>query len=216
MEDKVFPFGTKSAAFDEGQRQGADYLAIVRWANYETESAVLITAPHHTSAVVEAAGVDQDGYVVEIYNLHLDREYQLTSPYRQWNTEAGPSEPDRAMIEGYYEYSGADVVTELGEEYGWRLPESTRSSSSAEPGSRPGDPVEALYASVWEIHELETNPPQKDVDAAAVRGLLAASFPEKASAAVREELGAKMTSLFADARRSQERHGVSGPAAERG
>ncbi|MFJ7751812.1 hypothetical protein ACIQXM_17880 [Arthrobacter sp. NPDC097144] len=124
--------GGERAAFDEGVHRGEDYLAIVRWANYEQKSAVYVTAPFRTEALIEEVMKEGKGYIQEIYDLHLDRDSQLNSPFRQMNTEVG-----LASSGTYYTQR---QLQEL------EIPPRPREFSA-----RPNDPVEILSASFQRI-----------------------------------------------------------------
>lgn len=190
MGDQIVAGGDK-AAFDEGVRRGADYLAIVGWANYDEASAVYITAPHTTQEVISAAGADEDGGVVRIYDLRRDRDYQLQSPYRQWNTEAGPAEPDREMIENYYkDFPSHGTLTD---HHKRTLPAPDLLPSPHGPATQPQDPVAMMRASVQRIHDQHmaksyrapepTFPTRAQRDA--MQSMLRASFPLDPAEALR-------------------------------
>lgn len=194
MGDQIVTGGDK-AAFDEGVRRGADYLAIVGWANYDEASAVYITAPHTTQEVISAAGADEDGGVVRIYDLRRDRDYQLQSPYRQWNTEAGPAEPEREIIEGYYkDFPSQKALTDYDK---LTLPPADVLPCPHGPATQPQDPVAMMRASVQRIHDehmAKSYSPRgpafpTQAQRQAMRSLIEASFPLSPAEALRGDRG---------------------------
>ncbi|KIA73390.1 hypothetical protein ANMWB30_23170 [Arthrobacter sp. MWB30] len=133
-----------AAAFDEGVRRGAGYMAIVQWQGESEKSAVYISEPHRTEDFVKASE-GEDWAVDAIYDLKRDRGYQLESPWIQWNTEAGPHELEREREERYR--STYPDLAPLSALHQRRLPEQVNMMRAAVIQAPSRDPLEALYAS---------------------------------------------------------------------